>query len=209
MERLLGPETFHRAMRRFFQEWRFRHPSTADFERVMQEETVDDISWFLEQALHTPRTLDYAVRSVSSRKVHEDRGWFWEEKGERVLRGDEADGGTEDDIDEDVEEEMYHTEVIIERRGEFLHPVTIEMVFDDGEIVRREWDGDERWLRWTEIRPEKLATVEVDPEHVLALDVNRINNSRRVEPDRTPARKVWVQLVYWLQNIFEAAALVG
>ena len=83
------------------------------------------------------------------------------------------------------------------------------MVFADGETVRRDWDGDERWLRWVEVRPEKLATVEVDPEHVLALDVNRINNSRRMEPVSTPTRKVWVQLVFWLQNLFEAASLVG
>ena len=215
MEGLLGPQTFHRAMRRFFQEWRFRHPSTADFERVMQEETDEDISWFLDQALHTPRTLDYAVRSVSSRKVVEERGWFWEEEGERLLRGGDAegdaaaDGDAEDEIDSDDPEEMYHSEVIIERRGEFLHPVTVEMVFADGETVRRDWDGDERWLRWVEVRPEKLATVEVDPEHVLALDVNRINNSRRMEPVSTPTRKIWVQLVFWLQNLFEAASLVG
>jgi len=204
MEGLLGPQTFHRAMRRFFQEWR---------ERVMQEETSEDISWFLEQALHTPHTLDYAVRSASSRLMHEDRGWFWEEEGERVLRGDDAegddDGDAEDEIGDDDPEEMYHSEVIIERRGEFRHPVTVEMVFDDGETVRRDWDGDERWLRWVEVRPEKLVTVEVDPEHVLALDVNRLNNSRRMEPESTPARKVWVQLLFWFQNLFEAASLVG
>jgi hypothetical protein len=214
MENLLGPETFHRAMRRFFQEWRFRHPSSADFERVMQEATTDDISWFLEQALHTPYTLDYSIRYASSRLVQEDRGWFWEEAGERVLRGSdqESSDGADGDASagaEDTSEEMYHSEVIIERLGEFRHPVTIEMVFDGGEAVRREWDGGERWLKWVEVRPQKLASVEVDPDGILALDVNRLNNSRRMEPESAPARKVWVQLLFWLQNIFEAASVVG
>jgi hypothetical protein len=206
MENLLGPETFHRAMRRFFQEWRFRHPSSADFERVMQEETAGDISWFLEQAFHTPYTLDYSIRYATSRIVQEDRGWFWEEAGEKVLRS--PDDTLSDDVDAETEE-IYHSEVIIERLGEFRHPVTIEMVFADGETVRREWDGGERWLKWIEVRPQKLASVEVDPEGILALDVNRLNNSRRMEPDSTPARKVWVQLLFWLQNIFEAASVVG
>jgi len=207
LERLLGPGVFHRAMRRFFQEWRFRHPSTADFEQVMQEEAGGDISWFLEQALHTPRDLDFAIRSASSAKVAEDRGWFWEEEGEKVLRGGDEDA--EEDGDDDDAGVGYRSEVVVERRGGFRHPVTIEMVFENGERTRRTWDGQRRWLRWVEVRPERLATVEVDPDGVLALDVNRLNNSRRMEPETTPSRKVWVELVFWLQNLFEAASLVG
>ncbi len=92
LENLLGPETFHRAMRKFFQQWQFRHPSTADFERVMREEAGTDIDWFLEQALHSTEHLDYAIRSATSRSVRDEKGWFWEE-GTRVLRGTDGEDG--------------------------------------------------------------------------------------------------------------------
>ncbi len=67
LRNLLGEEVFARAMRRFFQTWRFRHPTTSDFKEIMLDEADSDIGWFLEQAFHTDRTLDYRVRRARSR----------------------------------------------------------------------------------------------------------------------------------------------
>jgi hypothetical protein len=226
LENLLGAETFHRAMRRFFQTWRFRHPATADFERIIEEESPEDLSWFLEQALHSDRSLDYAVRSVRSSREPEPRGWFRNEDGELSLLGeidrphgigepppgseDSGETAAEEPAEEDEEDDRpYLTEVTVDRLGEFVHPVTVELVFEDGACLRRSWDGRDRWVRYRMVRPAKLVSVEIDPERLMLLDVDPLNNSRRLEPDRTPAAKVLVHLMFWLQNLFALSAVVG
>lgn len=214
LENLIGPEKFAVAMRRFFQTWRFRHPSTADFERVIRETSDEDLDWFLDQAFHSDASLDYAVRKAVSRKRHDPDGWFWED-GERVPRGhlahadDDADGSNVDDEAKDDVDETYRSEVVIQRRGEFIHPVEIELRFADGDVVRHQWDGRSRWIKYVEERSAKLESVEVDPDGLLALDVNRINNGRLIEADRRPRAKIVAQLLFWFQNLLAATSIVG
>jgi hypothetical protein len=230
LELLMGPEAFHRTMREFFQRWRFRHPSTADFEAVFLEASNGDLEPFLRQALHTDEHLDYAVRSATSRRDRGPVGWFRED-GELVLTGHAAHRGEDDPTassdDEDTEpvtddgdhdtagddegedDELYRTEVVVERRGGFIHPVVVELEFDDGHVVRHDWDGRGRWVRFTDTRPAKLVRAEVDPDRVLALDVDRLNNGRLLEGDATARRKIVTQILYWLQNLVEATTIVG
>jgi len=201
LENLLGTETFHRAMRHFFQTWRFRHPTTSDFEDAIKESSGVDLDWFFEQALHSDRTLDYAIDTATSTRHKDEAGWFWNEDGERTLAG--SDKGDE------KSEEVYRSRVVVERRGEFEHPVVIELRFEDGETKRVEWDGRDRWKRIDELRPSKLVSAEVDPDDLLTLDVNRINNSYRLKANRAPALKFVAHLVFWLQNVFELTSMVG
>jgi hypothetical protein len=225
LENLLGTETFDRAMRRFFQEFKFTHPTTEDFERSIQESTGLDLGWFFTQALHSTRRLDYGVRSVESRRVKKEAGVFWRE-GERVLEEPAEKGGFagllarirgEDSEDQeeggdggegaDADEATWKSVVTVFRYGEFIHPVTVEMRFEDGGELRRQWDGKDRWIRWTFTTDHELVSAEVDPDGKLALDLNRLNNSRRIEPDPWPRRKLVTKLLFWLQGLFAAGGL--
>lgn len=151
-------------------------------------------------------------------------GWFWREDGEKELLGESDhhdDGGqdssaaaepTADDAEfenNDKDQETYRSEVVIERAGEFMHPVTVELVFADGDRLRQRWDGRDRWVRYVEIRPAKLESVEIDPDHLMVLDVDPLNNSRRLEPNRMPVIKMLVHLEFWLQNVFSLTSVVG
>jgi hypothetical protein len=60
-----------------------------------------------------------------------------------------------------------------------------------------------------EIRPSKLLSAEVDPDHIMSLDVDPLNNSIRLERNSTPAAKMLAHIVFWLQNFFELTAVVG
>ncbi len=221
LRNLMGDESFARAMRRFFQTWRFRHPSTEDFKQIILEEANTDLRWFLDQAFHTDRSLDYRIRTARSREDEGPAGWFWEEDGQKTLLGvadrheskdeleDDTDPGDDSNADSDDEEKLYRSEIVVERRGEFVHPVTVELVFDDGETLRHEWDGRSRWKKFVEIRPAKLVSAEVDPDNLLILDVDQLNNSIRLEKAHRPAAKMITHLVFWLQNVFQLTAMVG
>jgi hypothetical protein len=260
LEGLLGTSTFHKAMRHFFQTWKFRHPATADFQSAVEEVAGQDLDWFFEQAFHSTRALDYGIRTATSVKVTKERGYFWRD-GERVLEEDrKKDGkgdkdasseketsatlsGSDDSAqaaggdrpaaadeaakgesgeegatagsaedktkEEDTPSDEYRTVVFVERFGEFVHPVTVELKFADDHVERRAWDGRERWVRYEIVRPSKLVSAEIDPEHALALDVNRLNNSRLIEARPAPAAKIFVHFLFWMQNLLAATALVG
>jgi hypothetical protein len=202
LERLLGGPIFHRAMRAFFERWQFRHPSTADFEATVSEAAGRDLGWFFEQALHSTRHLDYAVERVRTERIREPEGYVWRD-GERIELVEEKDDGGEDG----ERPERWESMAEVFRRGEFIHPVTVEFRFDDGTTLRREWAGEMRWARWTFRGPAKLERAEVDPDGVLALDADRLNNGKTVEADRAPALAFATDVLYWLASLFQAAAL--
>ncbi|MEM7051229.1 MAG: M1 family metallopeptidase [Acidobacteriota bacterium] len=210
MEGVLGDQTFHRAMRAFFQEFQFKHPTTADFERTLERETGRDLSGFFAQALHSTRGLDYGVRSLDTKRVKDERGFFWRD-GERVeLGGDETESeAVEEDGEADGEDETWRSTAVIFRYGEFTHPVTVEFRFDDGQVVRRTWEGENRWVRWTFEGPMRLDSVEVDPDQVLALDANRINNGRSRQSDGTAKMSFFSSMIFWLQSLFQAVTLLA
>ncbi len=210
LENLLGTSTFHRAMRHFFQTWKFRHPSSADFECAIAEVAGRDLGWFFEQAFHSTRALDYGIRTATSTKVKKDRGYFWRD-GERVLEKDEENEERRDAGEERDEKAPgdYRTVVFVERFGEFVHPVAVEFAFADDHVERRAWDGQERWVRYEIVRPAKLVSAEVDPDDVMALDINRLNNSRLIEARSAPTAKIFVHFLFWMQNLLAATALVG
>lgn len=207
LENLVGSPAFHRAMRAFFQKWKFRHPSTADFEATFQEAVGKDLGWFFQQAFHTTAHLDYAVTRARSEKVKKPEGYVWQKGGPVLVR--EEKPAKKGDKDREQEAAVYQSEVIVERRGEFVHPVTVELTFADGSRERREWDGQETWVRFVVERPTKLVAAEVDPDHVLALDTDRSNNGRWVEPKRAPAAKFLVDVWFWLQALLAATGIVG
>ena len=204
LEGLLGPAPFARAMRAYFQRFQFRHPSTADFEATMEAESGRDLGDFFLQALHSTRTFDYSVRKVENQRLRRPAGFFWQD-GERVeVEPDAGEGGPADDEEETPQ---YQAVALVYREGEFVQPVTVEFRFDDGKVLRREWAGAARWARWTFTGPAKLDSVEVDPDHLCALDVDRLNNSRRAEPVQAPALALVTDLMYWLQSLFQAVSV--
>lgn len=213
LEGLLGAETYHRAMRTFFQRHRFGHPTTEDFERTIEEAAGVDLGWFFDQALHSTRTLDYQVRTATSRREKEPKGVFWVD-GERREPAAEADE-TEADEEEVDEEEVAETDaqaakrpyisrVVVFRKGEFVHPVTVAFRFADGTVHEESWDGRARWGRWTLRSAARLVSAEIDPERRLALEADRLNNSRRVEPRHTPVAAFVTDLLFWVQAAFAA-----
>ena len=210
LERLLTPEVFHRAMRRFFTDFRFRHPSTADFERAMSEAADRDLGWFFAQALHDTVSLDLAVRSATTRVVQEPEGYFWD-AGPRRLVEPPADDAVPDGSREPgtATRTRYQSVVVVERRGDFRHPATVAMRFADGAEERREWDGRARWVRLVVEGDARLVSAEVDPDHVLFLDCNRVNNSLLLEPEPRGVHKMLIHVLFWIQNGLSLTAGLG
>jgi hypothetical protein len=63
-EQILGPERFDPAFRRFIAAWAFKHPKPADFFRIMESETGEDLSWWWRGWYANNWQLDLAVTGI-------------------------------------------------------------------------------------------------------------------------------------------------
>jgi|CXWL01.1.fsa_nt_gi hypothetical protein len=205
LENLLGEETMARLMRTFHERWRFRHPTGRDFDAVASEVAGRDLSGFFHQVFELPGHLDYEVASLSSRRVAEPRGRLLRD-GELVTVTEEDAAKREDELDEKDEGRSWKSEVLVRRRGEIALPVEIELTFEDGPAERISWDGATRWKRIEVVRPKRLLSACVDPDDHLVLDVNRLNNARRLEGDSRVASSWGLRFLGVVQ---QALQLVG
>ena len=68
---VLGKPRFDSAFRAYIKAWAFKHPTPADFFRIMRDESGMDLDWFWRGWIYTTARLDQAVDSVVRT---EDRG---------------------------------------------------------------------------------------------------------------------------------------
>lgn len=61
---VIGEEVRDRALLRYFEEWKFKHPTPTDFKRVMEKESGIELDWYFEYFEHSTHTIDYAITEV-------------------------------------------------------------------------------------------------------------------------------------------------
>lgn len=63
---MMGQDAFDRAMLRYFDTWKFRHPTDQDFLRIMELESGLVLDWYHEYFVHTTKTIDYSISQMIS-----------------------------------------------------------------------------------------------------------------------------------------------
>jgi Peptidase family M1 domain len=200
MENYLGAPLMARIMRTWFERFRYRHPTSRDFEKVVDEVSGKDMSWFFDQFVFGTNALDYRVDSVENKKEPVRRGLYLE-NGKRVAVTDEDVKRIEKERGKKKDEAQYRIVVNLKRQGEAVFPVEMKMTLEDGEVVRREWDGRERWMRYEFMKRSKASRVEIDPDHKVLLDVNFANNSWVEDAPTLPFAKWFSNLLFWCQMV--------
>lgn len=67
---IMGEEVFLKAMRAYFEKWKFKHPDPWDFIKVMEDVSGIQLDWYLNFWLNTVKSVDYGIKEVKSK----DRG---------------------------------------------------------------------------------------------------------------------------------------
>jgi len=65
--KVLGKDRFDPAFREYLKTWAFRHPTPADFFRLMRDQSGQELDWFWRGWVYTTARLDQAVDSVVTR----------------------------------------------------------------------------------------------------------------------------------------------
>ena len=66
-DEVLGRERFDHAFRDYIRTWAFKHPTPADFMRLMRDDSGMDLDWFWRGWLYTTARLDQSVDSITVR----------------------------------------------------------------------------------------------------------------------------------------------
>jgi aminopeptidase N len=64
---VLGKDRFDPAFRTYIKTWAYKHPTPADFFRVMRDQSGVDLDWFWRGWVYTTARLDQSVDSVTTR----------------------------------------------------------------------------------------------------------------------------------------------
>jgi hypothetical protein len=67
---VLGKERFDPAFREYIRAWAYKHPTPADFFRLMRDASGVDLDWFWRDWIYTTARLDQAIDSVSGGRIH-------------------------------------------------------------------------------------------------------------------------------------------
>ena len=68
LQYVLGEELFLKAMKNYFQQWKFAHPYPEDFRNSIIQYTKVDLNWFFDQWLETTKYIDYGIKNVNKIK---------------------------------------------------------------------------------------------------------------------------------------------
>lgn len=59
---VLGDELFDTAMKAYYKEWKYRHPSPSDMQQSLENASGQDLSWFFDELVSTNRKIDFYVK---------------------------------------------------------------------------------------------------------------------------------------------------
>jgi len=182
-----------RALRLYYDRFKFRHPKLADFAAALKDVSGRDWTWFFDRTFRGSGRVDYAIEQATSTPARPPRGLF-ERDGKLVE-------GTPPEL---AQARGYDSVVLVTRRGSTALPVEILLRFDGGKTWRGTWDGEARWKRLRTSSGPRLVEAIVDPDEKLALDWDRTNNGRRVSADPRAAARWTARSVFWMQNFLDA-----
>ena len=63
----LGDEAMDSAMHHYFNTYKFKHPYPEDYQRVMEESTGEDLSWFFEDVIESSKELDFRLSAAKTK----------------------------------------------------------------------------------------------------------------------------------------------
>jgi len=164
IEYILGEEVFSKALLRYYNTWKFKHPNPNDFIRVMEKESGLELDWYIEYFVNTTKTIDYGINSV--KKINRKQVLISLEKfGKMPMPVDllitKKDGS-----------KHYYTIPLRIMRGAKTSEGENKVKYQ----VLEDWPWTNAEYSLTlDIKYKNIAKIEIDPEYGM-IDVNIENN---------------------------------
>lgn len=159
IENQVGSRTMQKILRTYFQKYKFKHPSTADFQRVVEQVTKTKWHDYFRLYVYDNQMADFSVESIHVRPIKQD--------------------GVQ----------MYESIVLIKKHGGTNGEIPIVLQFTDGTKMTKQWNAEESHIQYKQLYSAPLKWAFVDPKHSNVLDNKLINNFMQAQlPEETRTR---------------------
>ena len=74
LSHIVGQKVIEQSLKRYFDEWAYKHPNASDFKRIVEKESGIELDWYFEYFVNTTKTIDYGIYEISG-----------DEKGTQIL----------------------------------------------------------------------------------------------------------------------------
>lgn len=201
LEGLIGIETMDKVMQTYFERWKFKHPCGRDFIAIVNEVVARELpekyaqefggtmDWLFDQLIYGTNACDYAVASISNKRMEKELGLFDDRKNCEVPDGEPQN--------------TFQSKVILYRLGEVQLPVDVLIFFEDGTEKMEKWDGKARSYDFQYTGDQKIDCVVIDPNHKIPIDKNSINNSLNLKQKQTGIWKYVASTMIWMQQVMQ------
>ena len=174
LENLVGKEKMDSFLKEYYYQFQFKHPKTEDFKRLAEEVTGKNLDGFFKDWFYDTKTCDFEVRRIKSEEI---------EKSNKV--------------------KLYQTTVELRRNGDIIMAVDVLIELENGEKIRKTWDGKEKWYKLKIDTKAKIKSAMVDPDNKIVLDLNVNNNGLSVKPPRWPVFKFFSDYLFWMESFIQ------
>lgn len=159
---IIGEENLQNTLKRYYEDWKFKHPTPNDFIRVAEKVSGAELDWYLQDWTQTTNTIDYGIKTV-------------EEDGTGTKITLERIGLMPMPIEvkvtyEDGTSELVYIPLQMMR---WEKPASEDTT---NRIIKDDWAWAYPTYSFSLEKPkDKISSIEIDPSNLMA-DINRDNN---------------------------------
>lgn len=70
---IIGRENFDNTLKRYYSEWKFKHPKPIDFIRIAEKVSGLHLNWYLTDWTQTTNTIDYGIKTIDGKTITLER----------------------------------------------------------------------------------------------------------------------------------------
>jgi hypothetical protein len=168
---IMGRDVLAKAMLRYWEAWKFKHPTALSFLHEMELESGHVLDWYHEYFVETTKTIDYAISAV--RASEQKMVVTLQRKGAMPMPQEV------EVLKKDGTKEMYYVPLDLMRGGK------------SGNGYNGKWTAMADW-RWVDetytftlpLSMEQVESITIDPLEQMA-DIDRTNNAVTLQPGET------------------------
>jgi len=204
VQALVGDAKMDEIIKAYFKKWKFKHPRGHDFMAVLKTELsmepdtafANQVYNLFQTSIYSAVVFDYAVTDISNEKLLAPQGIF----GDVPASFTYQDGSGP---------QQTLSKVELHRKGDWVFPVELLVIFEDGSTKTLHWSGEEGAKIFEFFDGPKIVSAQVDPQYKLALDVDWNNNSMTLQPEKAALWKYAAKVVFWIQNMMQVVSFLG
>ena len=159
---IIGKENLNKTLRRYYDEFKFKHPTPNDFKRIAEKVSDLELEWYLNEWTRTPHKIDYGI-DISSL---EDERVITLKRKARIPMPIEVVVSFEDGSSD-----MYYIP------NDLLHGYK---TFKNEVYLMEPWNWASTEYEFEVQGNKKVSKVEIDPSKRIA-DVNQMDNSVEIK----------------------------